>query len=61
MPKQPNIPPTAEAASDAPEPVSPDLSPGYAAAAADEACEADAAEWAEALIADLADEPKPDD
>jgi hypothetical protein len=35
--------------------------PSYAAAAADEAREADAAEWAEALIADPADEPKRND
>jgi hypothetical protein len=34
-----------------------DRSAGYAAMAADEAREAEAAAWAEALIADVADEP----
>jgi hypothetical protein len=35
-----------------------DLSAGYAAMAADEAREAEAAEWTEALLTDVADEPK---
>jgi siroheme synthase (precorrin-2 oxidase/ferrochelatase) len=35
-----------------------DLSAGYAAMAADEAREAEATEWTEALLADVADEPK---
>jgi hypothetical protein len=35
-----------------------DLSAGYAAMAADEAHEAEAAAWTEALLADVADEPK---
>jgi hypothetical protein len=35
-----------------------DLSAGYAAMAADEAREADAAVWSEALLTDVADEPK---
>ncbi len=35
-----------------------DLSAGYAAMAADEAREAEATEWTEALLADIADEPK---
>ena len=35
-----------------------DRSAGYAAMAADEAREAEAAEWTEALLADVADEPK---
>ena len=34
------------------------LSAGYAAMAADEAREAEAMEWTEALLADVADEPK---
>jgi hypothetical protein len=37
-----------------------DLSAGYAAMAADEAREAEADVWAEALLADVADEPKRD-
>ncbi len=35
-----------------------DLSSGYAAMAADEAREADAAGWSEALLHDVADEPR---
>jgi len=35
-----------------------DLSAGYAAMAADEAREAEATEWTEALLADVPDEPK---
>jgi hypothetical protein len=35
-----------------------DLSAGYAAMAADEAREAEALAWSEALLADVADEPK---
>jgi hypothetical protein len=35
-----------------------DLSAGYAAMAADEAHEAEAVAWTEALLADVADEPK---
>jgi siroheme synthase (precorrin-2 oxidase/ferrochelatase) len=35
-----------------------DLSAGYEAMAADEAREAEAAEWTEALLTDVADEPK---
>ncbi len=35
-----------------------DLAAGYAAMAADEAREAEATEWTEALLADIADEPK---
>jgi hypothetical protein len=35
-----------------------DLSTGYIAMAADEAREAEATEWTEALLADVADEPK---
>lgn len=35
-----------------------DLSAGYAEMAADEAREADAAAWSEALLTDVADEPK---
>jgi hypothetical protein len=35
-----------------------DLSAGYAAMAADEAREAEATDWTEELIADVADEPK---
>jgi hypothetical protein len=37
-----------------------DLSAGYAAMAADEAREAEAAEWTEALLTDVADEPQRD-
>jgi hypothetical protein len=37
-----------------------DLSAGYAAMAADEAREAGAAEWTEALLTDVADEPQRD-
>ena len=37
-----------------------DLSAGYAAMAADEAREAEAAAWSEALLIDVADEPKRD-
>jgi hypothetical protein len=37
-----------------------DLSAGYAAMAADEAREAEAAEWTEALLSDVADEPQRD-
>jgi hypothetical protein len=37
-----------------------DLSDGYAAMAADEAREAEASAWTEALLADVADEPKRD-
>jgi len=37
-----------------------DLSAGYAAMAADEAREAEAVEWTETLLADVADEPKRD-
>jgi hypothetical protein len=35
-----------------------DLSAGYAAMAADEAREAESATWSEALLSDVADEPK---
>jgi len=35
-----------------------DLSAGYAAMAADEAREADAEAWSEALVRDIADEPQ---
>jgi hypothetical protein len=37
-----------------------DLSAGYVAMAADEAREAEADDWAEALLTDVADEPKRD-
>jgi hypothetical protein len=37
-----------------------DLSAGYAAMAADEAREAEADAWSEALLTDVADEPKRD-
>jgi hypothetical protein len=36
------------------------LSAGYAAMAADAVREAEATEWIEALVPDMADEPKPD-
>ena len=35
-----------------------DLAAGYAAMAADEAREADASAWTEAMVTDVADEPK---
>lgn len=38
--------------------VQPDTSAAYAEMAADEAREAEAAEWADALISDVADEPR---
>jgi siroheme synthase (precorrin-2 oxidase/ferrochelatase) len=40
--------------------VNQDLSAGYAAMAADEAREAEAEAWSDALLGDIADEPKRD-